>query len=183
MWKPWAVFLFSIGCTADNPDWGDMLPEHPESPPDLSACVSSLSGVGTGDFSIHFQITTKASVESTVLYQRAGCDANRDFWNVNLSAGGQLIAEVVQGGSGTYTVLTTTTPVNDGKPHAISIDRVAFVLAATTDGGFSGSKAAPGSLGQLPPLGITKGNPCEAAGLKPLSGSVTDVCLTRGRVP
>ena len=144
-----------------------------------SPCVPSLANVGQGDFSIRFRITTAASVLSTVLFQRAECDALKDFWEVDLLATGQLQIAVGEGNQG-YATLTTTTTVNDGKPHFLVIERRAKQLSVLVDGTTEGGSvvAAPAALHDLPPLGIANSNPCSSAGVHTLNGTVSDVCLS-----
>lgn len=147
-------------------------------PPDLAPlCVQTLANVGAGDFTIRFVITTAARVLSTVVYQRSIC-AGSDLWDVRLAANGTLeIATDDLGGH--FTLFNTVATVNDGRPHAVVITRVAQVLSARIDGAASGAAASAASWQALPPLGIGKGDPCEnGGGSVPLVGAVTNVCLT-----
>lgn len=143
---------------------------------DMTPCMNTLANVGAGDFTIRFRITTIAVTTSTVLAQRAVCDASKDFWDIDLEANGTFRIEL--GGPINYTVLDTTIAVNDGNSRDVLITRRAQILAATVDGVLAGSTAAPWLLGVLPPLAIAKGNPCEGAGLSPLDGVVDAVCVT-----
>jgi hypothetical protein len=142
--------------------------------------VQTLTGIGAGDFTVRFRLTTTASVLSSIIYQRAECDAVKDFWNVNLSANGRLLVEVGQGNEG-YATLNVAGIVNDGIAHNIVVTRIATVLSVTVDDVFSGSTPASYLLGALPALGTASGNPCEAGGAGfpvPLVGTVSGVCVT-----
>lgn len=154
-------------------------------PPDASSadanatrtCLSTLSNTGTADFSISFKINTRAVVPSTVLFQRTTCDARNDLWDVQVTSGGVLRVALIEAG-GQYTDLVTTKSVSDGLTHDVTVRRVSRELQVTTDGVDSLSLPAPQNLRTLSPLGTAKGNPCEVVGLKPLMGTVSEVCLS-----
>lgn len=170
-----------VRCAAQgqcDPGYCGSLPDA-STPPDLTpTCVASLSEVGKADFTISFRISTRATVASTILYQRFSCDATRDLWDVQLTPQGTIRVAVIEVG-GVYTDLITTASVNNGAAHDVVLSRSGSMLRSTVDGLPAGSAAAPQKLGTLPPLGMLSGGPCEAAGIKPLVGTVTNVCLLR----
>lgn len=153
----------------------DLTPSH-----DLArTCGSTLAGVGDGDFTIRFRITTSARVASTILFQRSVCDASTDFWDIQMVPDGAVQAIVGQAAV-SYSVATSASTVNDGKPHDVLVWRVARTLSITVDGAQPASSPAAEVLGALPPLGVSAGNPCEGGGLHPLVGAVDEVCVTVG---
>lgn len=144
--------------------------------PDLTpSCGNTLAWVGSGDFAISFRIATGAVVQSTVLYQRAVCDASQDMWAITLEPLGTLVFEIA--GVGGYGAAQTKVAVNDSTPHDVVLRRSAGTVVFFIDGAVASMAVAlPQSLGNLPPIGVAKNNPCDGQGLKPLAGIVTNVC-------
>ena len=140
-------------------------------------CGQSLSQIGTADFTIAFRVATRATMPSTMLYQRQSCDGTRDLWDVQLSSGGALRIALLQSG-GAYTDLTTTVAVNNGQSYDVVLKRTGQVLRTTTSGVSSGAASAPQNFGYLPPMGMLSGDPCEVTGIKPFVGTITNVCVT-----
>jgi len=143
--------------------------------------VFDLSGVLAGDFTIKFSVTTTAKTISTLAHQRSSCDASKDFWDAQLSSAGTIKVYVLSAADGgRYAELTTSLVVNDGRTHVVELKRLAGTLESYIDGVRSGSVQAPQRLEALPTLKVGSGNPCEGAGgVRPLSGAVADVCLSR----
>ena len=172
------------GLTAAHQSSPDMT-QSPDMTPVLDmtgpGCVASLSGVGSKDWAIKFTIQTTAKVQSTVLYQRATCDATEDFWDIEMNPDGTLTLYMnhvnKQPGDG-YVTIKMERPINDGQPHTVEILREGSKVSCYIDKEIDSSAAPCPNLGQLSTLGIMRGNPCEAYGtVAPLSGKVTNVCL------
>src|SRR5262249_2998741 len=101
------------------------------------------------------------------------------MWDVRLDANGALFVETSDGGSG-YSGLTSTSPVNDGLPHAVAVSRTGGLLVIRIDGADAGSAASPAALGPLPAL-ATGVDVCDGIdGPTPLVGSLTGVCIRGG---
>lgn len=145
---------------------------------DAGTCAPSLANVGAGDFRVHFRVSTRANVGSTLVYQRARCDLTGDFWNVYTSPSGEMVFEVGQANAG-YASLKLAIAVNDGAWHTVDVQRKGSLLSSWVDGRFAGGGVmAPWKLGALPPLGTVQGFPCEGNGMiVPLNGAVDAVCL------
>lgn len=145
-------------------------------------CVTDLSGVGTGDFSIHFTLTTTAvpaaSTYMALLNQRSRCDDTRPGWDVWMTAQGNLGVEVYDGSGSAYDNVTDSRPVNDGVPHHITVARSGSSLTIDVDGVFNTYPSEPiMSLETLPPMNVGIDPTC--TGVHPLSGRLVDVCLTK----
>lgn len=167
-------------CSEDPPTCptGMVCAEGSCKPVPAPKCAESLAFVGAGDFSIRLKLATKTTQQSTLLFQRLTCDASNDFWDLQLLSTGRLNFWLLEAGA-MYTDLPITRVVNDGSPHDISIRRVGGVLIAEVDGQLSGYVGASQRLGDLAPLGIATGDPCEVTGdVKPLAGTLSEVCLT-----
>lgn len=141
-----------------------------------ACCTDTLSNVGAGDFTITLTLVTRATVQSTVAYQRDTCGSST-FWDVQMRADGTVTVETDDGGAGDYAMIHGTAVVNDGASHRIVVARRGQQMRLSVDGTVDGTAASSSTFGLLSPLGIAHGNPCEAAGLAPLAGTVTDVCL------
>ena len=146
-------------------------------------CVTDLSGVGIGDFRVSFTIATTDAPASymALLNQRTHCDDTRPGWDVWMTAAGDLGVEVFDGAAGSYDNVTHDgRAVNDGAPHRVAVGRSGggTVLTVSVD---SVARNYPGepamSLGTLAPL--NEGSDPTCTGVSPLSGQLTDVCVSR----
>ncbi len=146
----------------------------------------TLSGIGTGDFTIRFRITERRLVgpklQRTVLYQRRVCDRSIDpaesYWDVYLGFTGEVVVEMAR----PYELFHSEAPVADGQLHDVVIRRRSGTLAIFVDGNAGPGGLSRASLGDLPALGVARGNPCEGVGPEigrvPLDGVVSDIRLT-----
>lgn len=141
-------------------------------------CVTDLSGVGAGDFSIAFDIRTTATAASSVLSQRSVCGTST-FWDVQTSTAGGISVETDDGTTAGDALLYSLASVNDGAAHHVDVARLAGVLSITIDGSASGATADTGSLGPMAPLRVGTSACDGVAGIVPLVGSVSGVCITR----
>jgi hypothetical protein len=142
------------------------------------ACVSDLSGVGSGDFQITLSIRTTTTQTASVLGQRGVCGTSA-FWQIQTSASGGLTVETDDGTAAGDTLVASLARVNDGVTHRVTVARLAGVLSTTIDGAASGATADVDSIGSLSPLRVGTSVCDGVAGVVSLIGSVTDVCLTR----
>jgi len=153
-------------------------------PSDAGSCpggTKDLSNVGTADFKISFRITTKQSGWVAILNQRDICSFGT-FWDIRQSGTNKLHVEIDDNSSPGYENLESTVAINDGRPHNVSVARVAGKLTIRVDGVAAGEAMFTTALGALPPLSVgddicvgTVNNPVTAA----FSGTLTDVCITR----
>jgi hypothetical protein len=98
-------------------------------------CMTDLSDVGAGDFSIHFSLATnETGMTLALLNQRLGCDQMSLFWDVTLSATGAVIAATDDGIAGHYVTVQAGTSLNDGKKHAVDVIRQGGKLWIASDG-------------------------------------------------
>lgn len=146
-------------------------------------CLTDLSGVGTGDFQIAFAVTTThvpaASTYMALLNQRARCDNTLPGWDVWMTADGSLGIEVFDGKAGVYDNVTTDgRAINDGVRHRIVVRRSGTLITVNVDGVV---RTYPSelmmALDALSPMNVGIDPLCP--GVKPFSGQLTDVCLTR----
>src|SRR5258706_9335725 len=91
---------------------------------DAPKCTGDLSNVGNGDFHVSFMLTTNQAGIVALASQRGICMHGR-FWDVHL-VNGAISPETDDGVR--YTSFNSTRTVNDGKPHAIVVARVAGTL-------------------------------------------------------
>ena len=147
----------------------------PEAAPPV--CLSTLSGVGTGDFHISFTLTTTANGYLGLVNQRAGCDYASAWWDVNFQNG--AIGGATNSGPNQSAAVGLSSAVNDGLPHRIVVARTGGELWYSIDSNRSTQMSADGfSIGALPPLAIgTDG--CSSV-YSPLEGhgTLTDLCIT-----
>jgi hypothetical protein len=102
---------------------------------DGPVCLTDLSDVGAGDFSIHFQLATnETGMTLALLNQRLGCDEMSIFWDVTLSVSGDIVAATDDGIAGHYVTVQATSSLNDGKPHEVDVVRASGKLWITADG-------------------------------------------------
>ena len=150
---------------------------------DASMCKNDLSNVGTADFHISFTLRTRQTGQAAVVNQRPACGYAM-FWDVTLDDQGRVFAETDDysppSGSMTYASVTSTVAVNDGRSHAIVVQRVAEVLTVKIDGVGSGSTPAASNLRQLPALqeGVDACDvgSCSNCVRQALVGSITNFC-------
>ncbi len=92
-------------------------------------CVTDLSGVGTGDFTIAFTLTTTESgLYLALVNQRtaASCSANAPFWDVTIWPLGGI--DVAMGDGINQAGVEAGNSVNDGAAHRVQ-DRATCGLA------------------------------------------------------
>ena len=153
----------------------------PEAAPPV--CLSTLSGVGTGDFHISFTLTTTAgSIDMALVNQRTGCDNTSTWWDVSYipstSTHGALGAGSSDGTQASYVVLEQAAgaTVDDGNPHQIVVARTSGQLWFSIDGTRSaGPVADPYSFGPMPQLKVGTD---DCAGFGPTIGSIENLCIT-----
>ena len=143
-------------------------------------CLSSLSGIGTGNFSIAFTFTsTSAAVGfaeagaaslSLAAQRPTGCVAG-DYWDVNLNSGkvvGQIFAIH-------NVVLQPNLLADDSQPHRVVFTRINGVAQLSVDA-TSATAADTDSYGTFPAVTIGSENGCAT----PLAGygTVSDFCIS-----
>jgi hypothetical protein len=146
-----------------------------DAPTDAPACKTDLSNIGTADFTITLTLTTSQTGIVAVANQRNVCNL-APLWDVRLS-NGNLYVETCDGPH--YSRLTTSGVLaNDGKPHAIKVQRRSEMLTGFIDGTSVGTAGSTSSFGVLPML-ETGVDPCDShTGNAALIGTVTGLCLT-----
>ncbi|MEM6696847.1 MAG: LamG-like jellyroll fold domain-containing protein, partial [Bacteroidota bacterium] len=94
---------------------------------------NTLGNFGTGDFTIEASIKTTAA-NDYILSKRGVCGL-ANFWNIQLTSGGQIQMEMYQdsGGSNGGT-LTGSTDVTDGNWHHFAVTRKNGILRIIVDG-------------------------------------------------
>jgi hypothetical protein len=142
---------------------------------DAPSCKTDLSNIGTADFAVALTLTTSQTGIVAVANQRNVCNFGT-FWDVRLSNGNLY----VETDDGTHYAMLTTSGVlaNDGKPHAIKVQRRSQKLTAFIDGISVGTAGSTSSFGVLPALqsGV---DPCDGhPGNSALVGTVAGLCLT-----
>ena len=141
------------------------------------ACLTDLSGVGTGDFRISFTLMTTESVLTLgLLNQRMGCNDTSTFWDISLSPTGGVVVVTNDGAHRAFVVAGNS--LNDGKPHTVDVIRRGGKLWYASDGVIRSTPASdPYSFGTFPPL-VFGSSAC--AGTTPAAGhaTISDVCLT-----
>jgi Laminin G domain len=143
-------------------------------------CTGDLSGLGTGDFRISFDVTTtqaRGDVQGLVALtnQRSFC-GHSIFWDIRMAAG--MLEVETDDGVGGYTELIGTHLLNDGVQHHVVEQRVAGVLSLTVDGADDGSAQSLSSFGNLAaPLAIGT-DICEMTdGTQPFVGTISPPCV------
>jgi hypothetical protein len=143
---------------------------------DGASCVGDLSDVGTGDFHISCTIQTTQTLLVALVNQRDFCDF-ADFWDLRMEAGVPIME--VDDGLGTYRELWSTgSAIDDGKPHALLVQRVAGTLSIRIDGVTTASTAAPVSLGHLPPVLVGRDICMGVDGTVALASTLANLCIT-----
>jgi hypothetical protein len=160
---------------------GDAGPDAAPSCP----CVSDLSGIGLGDFTIAFTIQTNSTTPMAILNQRGSC-GSQPYWDVHTGTNGVFSASEgvvyieVGDGSNIFDDVSTQKVVNDGQPHHVTIERTdgGTYFTLTVDGVGTAQGIAPLDplTGTLPTLS-TGTDVCTSNG--PIAGELTDVCIQR----
>lgn len=145
----------------------------PEAAPPV--CLSTLSGVGTGDFHIAFTLKTTATGYVALANQRVGCDSTSVWWEVNFQNG--AIGAATNAGPSEYANVGLSVAVNDGLPHRIVVARTGKVLWYSIDS-VRNTQLSPDafSIGELPPLTVGT----DDCMYLPLAGrgTLTNLCIT-----
>ncbi|MDF3072296.1 MAG: hypothetical protein K0R38_7897 [Polyangiaceae bacterium] len=137
-------------------------------------CSQDLSNVGTGDFSISFEITTNAQVNSAIVSQRQICMHSK-FWEVALLANGAGIS-VETDDQVSYTSFVGPMKVNDGAPHEVRVCRKSGVIYVFADGTLRSQAASVTTLTTLPAF-ASKTTVCTSYGRTALVGALENVCV------
>ena len=165
---------------SSNPEGGADAPNTWDSP----VCATSVSNVGSGDFSVHFTLTTTVgSISMALLSQRSGCDETSAWWDISYipssdQTHGAIAVSTCNGAASTYVVLDQAAGAHpdDGQPHDIVMSRIAGQLSFTIDGTLAGGPFADAyAFGSLPGLKIGSD---DCPGFGQTVGSITDVCIT-----
>jgi hypothetical protein len=151
------------------------------------ACLSTLSGIGTGDFRISFTLTTtNTTLTLALVNQRANCactgasncSSPSTFWDVVVDSSGGIIATTDDGSGASYVDVEAGNSVNDGKAHQIVIARTAGMLTYSSDGVVHSSEVADAySFGAFPSLTIGS-DVCSTTTPLTGHGTLTDLCIT-----
>jgi hypothetical protein len=146
---------------------------------DAPICLTDLSDVGTGDFSIHFTLSTnETGMTLALLNQRLGCDQMSTFWDVTLSPTGDVVVATDDGIAADYATVQAGNALNDGKAHQVDIIRRGGKLWITADGAIvSPMTPDPYTFATLSSLAIgTSG----CMGVTPAAAYavIANVCLT-----
>jgi hypothetical protein len=146
---------------------------------DAPVCLTDLSDVGTGDFSIHFALTTnETGLTLALLNQRLGCDETSTFWDVSLSPTGGVTAATDDGIAADYVSVQAGNALNDGKLHLVDVMRRAGKIWIAADGAVV-SPMTPNryTFTTLSSLAI---GTSACTGVTPVAGYavIADVCLT-----
>ena len=142
-------------------------------------CVTTLSGVGGGDFRVSFTIETTASGGTYALVnQRSGCDMASAWWDVTLTTTGGIELATDDGSGASYVFVQSGAAVNDGAPHTVVAARTNGSIWLSKDGVVD-SVATPDSysFGPLPPLTLGS-SACSAESPLSSRGTITNLCLT-----
>jgi len=154
-------------------------------------CVTDLSGVGTGDFSIRFTLTTTEIGLTLALVSQRGdclcvgsgpyCPTPSTFWDIVLQRG-TVIAITAADSAESYVSIDGGSSVADGRPHRIVVGRTSGTLWYEADG-----IRGPVSISNhylfktFPELSIgSDGCELAASPTTPLAGhgTLTDLCLS-----
>jgi hypothetical protein len=145
------------------------------------ACGESsndLSGIGTGDFSISFNLTDThgTGTERAIINQRNVCGF-ANFWDLRMSSSGYLFIETDDGTNDRE--LTPSVLIENNGSHSIVVNRTSQILFALIDGSpvAWGSSLANWS-GNLPALSYT--DVCDSTNTVT---SVTNLCINPGAPP
>jgi hypothetical protein len=139
-------------------------------------CSNDLSNIGTGNFTITFDLRTTASGRVALVNQRGVCGP-ATFWDLRLT-GGEIQIETDDVTS--YTLLVGTgAELNDGAPHVIVAQRVNGTVTLYADGASRGATNAPASFGALSPI-ATGTDVCDGSsdGTVAFTGTITGLCVS-----
>jgi hypothetical protein len=187
------------GPTPDATDAGptaDSAPAHDAAPvyADAAGCVTDLSHVGLGGYSISFTLTTTEHTLPLALVSQRGdckcqsasqCASPSYFWDIVLVPSGVVTAITDGNTASTYVAVSAPSrPVNDGQPHKITVTHSAagyldiYIDSSTAS---LGSVTDNGALEALAPLTVGS-DACESTSpaTTPLSGHgmLSNLCLT-----
>jgi len=102
---------------------------------DAPICLTDLSDIGMGDFSIRFTLTTnETGMTLALLNQRLGCDQMSTFWDITLSPTGDVVVATDDGIAADYVIVQAGSALNDGKAHQVAVIRRTGKLWITADG-------------------------------------------------
>ena len=140
-------------------------------------CLTDLSGVGTGDFSIHFTLTTTEHILTLgLLSQRTGCNETSAYWDVSLSPTGGIVAVTNDGAHRVFVVAGNS--LNDGKPHEVDVVRRDGQFWYASDGTINSTPTPdPYSFGAFPLL-IIGSSTCAQETPALGHATISNVCLT-----
>ena len=138
-------------------------------------CTGDLSNIGTADFHVSLTVTTTQAGLVALVNQRATC-APSVFWDIRMQDG-LLFVEVDDVTH--YTALSDAgASVNDGRSHAVRIERAAGVVTAYVDGVETSASPSLESLGTLPALASgTDVCVTSSDGTAAFVGKITNVCV------
>jgi hypothetical protein len=141
-----------------------------------ASCTGDLSGIGTGDFHISFTVTSTQTPLVALANQRNWCSYT-NMWDLRMEAGVPIMELDDEAGEPHYTILWGAGPrIDDGRPHDVLIERVSGTLSVNVDG-VAASKAAPASLGPLPPLEVGNDICIGRDGTVLLTNLPTNLCI------
>jgi hypothetical protein len=146
---------------------------------DASACADDLSNIGTSDFHISLTVASRQIGLVALANQRARCGGG-NYWDLRLFNGNLRMetADSTSDGGPYSDLFTSGVLVNDGKPHAIAVQRVATTVTVFIDGKDAGSTPSVISLRQLSPL-LSGMDPCEGHDTtSPFAGTLSNLCVT-----
>jgi hypothetical protein len=146
---------------------------------DAPVCMTDLSDIGMGDFSIRFALTTnETGMTLALLNQRLGCDQMSTFWDVTLSPTGDIVVATDDGIAADYVTVQAGSALNDGKAHQVAVIRRAGKLWITADGAVVSPMTADAhTLATLSSLAI---GTSACMGVTPAAAYavIANVCLT-----
>jgi hypothetical protein len=145
------------------------------------ACPDDLSNLGGGNFHISFTLVTRMQGQVALLNQRQICDYSY-MWDIHLSPSNPGGIDLETDDGRDYSLVSTTSVVNDGHKHKIQVTRIDGTLGIAVDETTSGFVelvlASPAMFGQLVPL-MRGHSVCQSLGVQNLVGILDDVCITR----
>ncbi len=144
--------------------------------------MSDLSNIGTGDFTVSFTLqTTQTDSSIALLSQRGSCSA-ANFWEIRIQ-NNVLVVETndVSSGNANDVSYTGCTTLNDGKAHAIVVQRVSSALSVYINGVYASPMVtSTANWAQLPALSNGTDACVGVDGTVTFDtskGSITNVCL------
>ncbi len=141
---------------------------------DSGLCVTDLSGIGTADFHISFDVlATTAVTDGPLLEQRGACDPYSEHMVIAEQAT-RIITEIGDGAG--WVNVHSIDAINDGIWHHVVVARVAGTLSITIDGQLDNSVPNGGTV-DLGPLALLQVG--RSARTTPFGGQIKNVCVTR----